>query len=160
MARRAPAPLAGATPDATPHDPVASRRRARAWWWAAGAFALVVVGVLTYLGRQSGGDIPPAPRAFCKAAERYEAELERQAAAYERDTARQIRFVEDIAATAPRAVRADARTFLDALRAIEAAPNDAARRRLQDDPDVKRAVDNVNRHWNQGCGVFDRRSGL
>ena len=68
--------------------------------------------------------------------------------------------MEDIVATAPKAIRADAETFLASLRAVDAAPNKAAKRKLQDDPDIRQAVVNVNRYWNQGCGVFDRQSGI
>jgi hypothetical protein len=137
-----------------------SRRRARTWWFAFGGVALVAVAGMMWLGRQSTSDVPPAPKAFCQAAERYEKELARQQEAYEIDVARQIGFVEDIAATAPKAVRADAEVFLESLRAIDAAPDEATRRKLQDDPEVKEAVDNVNRRWNHGCGVFDRQGGI
>jgi len=137
-----------------------SRRRARRWWWAAGLLALVAVGALTWIGRQSGARVPPAPKAFCRAAARYDAELERQAEASRRDIDRQIRFVEDIAATAPRRIRPDADTFLQSLRQLRAAPSKKARDRLRDDPEVKAAVERVNRYWNQGCGVFDRQGGL
>jgi len=68
--------------------------------------------------------------------------------------------VEDIAATAPKAVRADADTFLQSLRDLQAARTKKARDALKDDPEIERAVDNVNRYWNQGCGVFDRKSGI
>ena len=149
--------------DPTALDPAAdvvSRRRARKWWWALGGFAFVVVLVLMYMGRQSDTDIPPAPRAFCKAAAAYEDEIGRQQVAYEIDTAKQIQYVEDIAATAPRAVKADAELFLQSLRDVEAAPNAKARAKLQDNPVVEQAVVNVNRYWNQGCGVFDRQSGI
>lgn len=149
-------------PSGAPTDPrdQVSRRRARKWWWGLGGFVFVAVVAMMWLGRQSNSDIPPAPKAFCTAAERYEKELGRQQVAYRRDLDRQILFVTDIAATAPRAVRADAETFLQSLRDLRAAPNQKARDALKDDPDVRRAVDNVNRHWNQGCGVFDRQSGI
>lgn len=137
----------------------ASRRRARKWWIVAGAFAVVVGGVLMWLGRQDSS-AEPAPRAFCRAAARFDDETQRTQEAYEIDIERQIRLVEDIAATAPPDVRDDAQIFLDALRKIQAAPNDKARAELQDDPRVEDAVVNVNRRWNQGCGVFDRRSGI
>jgi hypothetical protein len=143
-----------------PEHDLASRRRARKWWWALGLFALLAVGAMAWLGTRSESDAPSAPRAFCRAADRYEAELQRQAVDYERDLGRQITYVEEIARTAPRAVRADADRFLDALRRLQAAPDDAARRALQDDAAVERAVDNVNRYWNQRCGVFDRQGGL
>jgi hypothetical protein len=143
-----------------PEADVVSRRRARKWWWALGGFAFVVVLVMMYMGRQSETEIPPAPKAFCVAANAYEEELERQQIAYRIDTAKQIERVADIAATAPRAVKDDAELFLRSLREIDAAPDAAARAELQDDPEVKAAVDEVNRYWNQGCGVFEREGGI
>jgi hypothetical protein len=143
----------------------ASRRRARWWVWALVAVVVVaVVGVLAVSRQSSTSDVPPAPEAFCRAANAYEEELERQAAAYEKDTARQIAKVADIAATAPRSVRADAEYFLAQLERVQAAPSREARERIQeqleDDPTVRARIDNVTRRWNQGCGVFDRESGL
>lgn len=123
---------------------------------------LVCVGIVVALtlDRRSGTSDVEAPKAFCRAARAYEAELSRQAKRYRLDPARQIARVEDIAATAPRAIRRDADTFLAALRAVAAAPTQAQKRALQDDPEVRQAVENVNRYWNQGCGVFDRQSGI
>lgn len=156
--------LDGAEPE-SPYglDPEAdrvSRRRAKRWVWAAVIVGLVAIVGMTYAGRQSESDITPAPKAFCQAANRYEKELTRQQIAYKRDLARQIVYVEDIAATAPRAVRADSDTFLRSLRDLQAARTTKARDALRDDPEIERAVDNVNRYWNQGCGVFDRKSGI
>jgi hypothetical protein len=150
------------------HDPTAldpeadlvSQRRARKWWWALGGFALVAILALMYVGGQSESDAPVAPKAFCKAAKAFEDELTRTEAEYDRSLERQLPLVADLAATAPRAVRADAQLWLTQMEAIAAAPNEQARARLRDDPDVKVAVDNVNRYATQGCGFFDRQSGI
>ena len=147
----------------TPLDPDAdqvSRRRARKWWWAAGVFGAVAVVAMTWAGRQSKSDVPPAPKAFCTAAKRYDNELKRQQIAYKRDLGRQITYVEDIAATAPKKIRADAEVFLQSLHDLQAAPNKKAKQALRDDPDIRQAVDRVNRYWNLGCGVFDRQGGI
>lgn len=157
MTRR-PNPAPGELDTADAAD-AASRRRARRWWWAGGIVVVILVGWLMWLGRQSPSDVPRAPRAFCRAAERYENELDRQAAAYKRDIDRQIRYVEDLVATAPRRIRPDTERFLAALREVQGAATERERERLLDDPRVKRAVDSVNRYWNQGCGVFDREGG-
>ncbi len=149
--------------DPTALDPaadLASRRRARKWVWAMVGLIFVGILVVLYMGRQSSTSEIEAPKAFCHAANAYEEELGRQQVAYKINTARQIEKVEAIVATAPKAIRADAETFLASLRAVDAAPNAKARERLQDDPDVRQAVENVNRYWNQGCGVFDRQSGI
>ena len=147
----------------TPLDPdsdLVSRRRARKWWIAVGILGLVGAIAMAWAGQKSNPKLPPAPAPFCKAAKRYENELQRQQIAYKRDLGRQITYVEDIAATAPKQVRADAETFLGALRSLQAAPDQQAKQALKDDPDIKQAVVNVNRFWNQRCGVFDRQSGI
>jgi hypothetical protein len=147
----------------TPLDPDAdlvSRRRARKWWIAVAVFGLVGAVAMAWAGQKSNPKLPPAPAPFCKAAKRYEAELQRQQIAYKRDLGRQITYVEAIAATAPKKVQADAQTFLDSLRALQDAPNERAKQALKDDPTIKQAVVNVNRYWNQRCGVFDRKSGI
>jgi len=133
-----------------------SRRRARRWTWALVGFAVVVIGAISWYGRQSEAEAPTAPKAFCVAANAYERELERQAQRYEVDVDRQIVKVEAMVATAPPAILPEATRFLTALEAFRDAPDDATRARLQDAPRTKRAIDEVNRYWNQGCGVFDR----
>lgn len=150
------------------HDPTAldpeadqeSRRRARIWLWSLIGLLVVVVGAISVIGRQRETSVAKAPKAFCKAAKAYEKELDAQAADFDLNVARQIEKVQVIVDTAPKDVRADAQVFLEQLQKIDAAPNQAARAKLQDDPDVKEAVDNVNRRWNQGCDVFKRDSAL
>ncbi len=97
---------------------------------------------------------PEASRAFCRAADRYNTELERALKRGEADVDRQLPLVEAIADTAPKQIKADAETFADALRRVETEPG------LRDDPDVKVAVENVNRFANQACNVYERDSGI
>lgn len=99
-------------------------------------------------GCGNGGDSPKPPQAFCDAASRYDDRLQRGAELDE-----QIRLVERIAATAPAKIKADAEKFLDALRRVETDPS------VRDNPDIQRAVDNVNRYAAQGCGFYERRPG-
>ena len=99
-------------------------------------------------------DTPTASKAFCRAADRYNHELERQQQRDEIDTDRQIARVEDLVAEAPRKIEADAQTFLDALRRVQDDPS------IKGDPAIQEAVDNVNRFANQACGVYERRGGL
>jgi hypothetical protein len=99
-------------------------------------------------------DVPDAPRAFCRAADRYEKELEHQVRKGAKDVDRQIARVRDLVATAPSRIEADTRTFLDALERVASDP--AVRR----DPAIKKAVDNVSRFASQGCGVYKRSGGL
>lgn len=110
---------------------------------------VAVVAVALLVGAcRSGGDAPKAPRAFCDAASRYDDRLSKGAKLDE-----QIRLVERVAAAAPAKVKADAETFLDALRRVETDPS------VKDDPKIKRAVENVNRYAAQGCGFYERRGG-
>jgi hypothetical protein len=98
----------------------------------------------------AGSDKPKGSKAFCLAADRYNTEIERPKI----DVDRQIARVEELVRTAPKAIQGDAQVFLDALRQVRTDPS------IKDDPDIKRAVDNVNRFANQACGVYDRKSGI
>jgi uncharacterized protein (UPF0147 family) len=104
--------------------------------------------VLVAACRSEGSDTPKPPRAFCDAASRYDDRVQRNAKLDE-----QIRLVQRMVDTAPANIRADAQTFVDALRRVETEPW------VRDDPKVKRAVDNVNRYAAQGCGFYERRPG-
>jgi hypothetical protein len=104
--------------------------------------------VLVAACRSEGSDTPKPPRAFCDAASRYDDRVQRNAKLDE-----QIRLVQRMVDTAPANIRADAQTFVDALRRVETEPS------VRDDPKVKRAVDNVNRYAAQGCGFYERRPG-
>jgi hypothetical protein len=160
----------GAVADDTPtvYDPAAlepaadlvSRRRARKWVW--GLIAVVAISILgaMYIGGKSERSAPDAPKAFCKAAADWEDEVARTERRYQRDIDRQLPIVENLAATAPRKVRADAQLFLSQMQAIKDAPNKKARDALRDDPDVIVAVANVNRYASQGCGFFKRQGGI
>jgi hypothetical protein len=98
---------------------------------------------------------PPASKAFCSAAERYNTELERTQLEGEADVERQLPLVADLAATAPKGIEKDAQTFLDALQ--RRADGDTS---VIDDRTINDAVDNVNRYANQACNVYKRDSGL
>lgn len=137
-----------------------SRRRARKWLWALLGLLVVAIGAVSVIGRQQETSVKKAPRDFCKAAKAYEDDIDRFGQNYVNMLGRQIERVEEIAATAPRDVQADAELFLESLRAYEAAPSEKARDALRDDPDVEAAIVNLNRRWNQGCDVFKRDSPL
>jgi hypothetical protein len=135
-----------------------SRRRARVWLWVLVGLVIVAIAVVSFIGRQQETSVTPAPKPFCKAAKAYENDIDRYGANYKEKVALQIERWELLAETAPKSVRADAEMVLATLRAYQAAPNQRAREALQDDPEVKRATDNVTRRWNQGCDVFARDS--
>jgi hypothetical protein len=115
----------------------------------------VTVALLAGVGAAcSSQSRPEASPAFCRAADRYNTELERAQKNGVADVERQLPLVEALAETAPKEIKADAETFADALRRVETDP------RLRDDPDVKIAVENVNRFANQACNVYERDSGI
>jgi len=117
---------------------------------------VVLLAVATLAAACGGGnaDKPKVNKAFCDAAGRYEKELERQAKKNIVDVDKQIEIVADLTDAAPKPIRSQAERFLDALQRVEAEPE------LRDDPDIREAVDDVNRYAAQGCGVYDRRSGI
>lgn len=112
----------------------------------AAAVLLLSVGIVA--GCRDSGSAPEAPEAFCRAASKYDDRVSKRAELDE-----QIRLVQRMVDTAPAKVKADAETFLDALRRVEADPS------VKDDAKIKRAVDSVNRYAAQGCGFYKRRSG-
>jgi hypothetical protein len=102
----------------------------------------------------SGSSTPKASKAFCLAADKYDNELQRQQRNGKIDVDRQIARVAELARTAPRSIKADAQLFLDSLERVQDDPS------LKDDPDVREAVDNVNRLANQACGVYKLKGGI
>jgi hypothetical protein len=114
------------------------------------AAALVFAAILGGCGRDDEPVTRPSD-AFCDAAVRFEDRLERGASLDE-----QIRLVRRLVQTAPVEIEADARTFLDALESLRNDPDDPG---VRDDPDVKEAVDDVNRFATNGCDLFERDGG-
>ena len=111
--------------------------------------AVLVVAVLVGGACSSeSGNAPKAPLAFCQAAARYEDRVSRNAKIDE-----QIRLVQRMVDTAPSKIEADAKTFVDALRRVEADPS------VKDNAKIKRAVENVNRYAAQGCGFYKQQGG-
>jgi hypothetical protein len=120
-------------------------RSRRAVLGALGALTLAVTGC------SSERDAPDAPLAFCRAASEYDHQLSTET---ELPLREQIRLVGDIVEAAPRPIVDDARAFLRALEAVRTDPS------VRDDPDIRRAVENVNRYAAQGCDFYARRSGI
>jgi len=117
--------------------------------------ALVLLAVVATAAACGGSsEKPTVNKAFCDAAGRYEKELQRQLKRKVVDVDAQIAIIEDLAEAAPKPIRPEAERFLDALQRVEDEPE------LRDDPDIRKAVDDVNRYAAQGCGVYDRRSGI
>jgi hypothetical protein len=116
---------------------------------------VLVVAAIAVLGAACSTEPrPEASRAFCRAADDYNTEVERAQKTGKADVERQLPLVERIAETAPREIADDAETFADALRRVETEPD------IRDDPEVKTAVENVNRFANQACNVYERDSGI
>jgi hypothetical protein len=112
------------------------------------AAVLLVAALVGGACSSEGGNAPKAPLAFCKAAARYDDRLSRNAKIDE-----QIRLVQRMVDTAPAKIKANAQTFVDALRRVETDKS------VKDDPNVKRAVESVNRYAAQGCGFYERQGG-
>ena len=112
------------------------------------AAVLLVAALIGGACSSESGNAPKAPLAFCKAAARYDDRVSRNAKIDE-----QVRLVQRMVDTAPAKIKANAQTFVDALRRVE------TDRSAKDDPNVKRAVENVNRYAAQGCGFYERQGG-
>jgi hypothetical protein len=109
---------------------------------------LIATNVLVVACGSEGSSAPKPPRAFCDAATRFDDRLSKGA-----DVDEQIRLVQRMVETAPAKIKADAETFLDALRQSKSDPA------VKDDSKIKRAVDRVNRYAAQGCGFYERPGG-
>jgi len=119
--------------------------------WVIGIVAIATVAALAQ--GQPGNDLSDNPRpsrAFCRAA-----------AAYDKATTtkplplrRHIELTHAMAETAPADTKADAVTVWKSYRKLAAGD-----RSVVDDPDVKAAVEHVNRRATQDCGWF-KREGL
>ena len=112
------------------------------------AAVLLVAALVGGACSSESGNAPKAPLAFCKAAARYDDRVSRNAKIDE-----QVRLVQRMVDTAPAKIKADAQTFVDALRRVETDNS------VKKDPNVKRAVENVNRYAAQGCGFYERQGG-
>jgi negative regulator of sigma E activity len=111
--------------------------------------AIVLVAALVGGACSSeSANAPKAPLAFCQAAARYDDRVSRNAKIDE-----QIRLVQRMVDTAPAKIKADAQTFVDALRQVETDPS------VKDNAKVKRTVENVNRYAAQGCGFYKQQGG-
>jgi len=109
---------------------------------------LLLAGVAGAACSGEDGSSAKAPKAFCQAAYDYEQELNKELTKGEKNLTKQLTLVEKMADTAPKKIRADATAFADALRRLPTDPS------VKNNPDVKKAVDNVNRYASNGCGFF------
>jgi len=114
----------------------------------AAAAVLVVLALFAGACRSEESSAPKPSRAFCDAASDYDDRLSKGAKLDE-----QIRIVQRMVDTASAKIEADAQTFVDALRRVEADPS------VKDDAKVKKAVENVNRYAAQGCGFYKQQGG-
>jgi hypothetical protein len=111
---------------------------------------VLLVATLLVAGCRDRSSARKPPDAFCDAAARYD---ERLLKGKKPSLDEQVRLVQRMVDTAPARIKADAQTFLDALRKVDTDPS------VRDDPKVEDAVDNVNRYAAQGCGFYERRPG-
>ncbi len=118
-----------------------------------------IVAVLAFgLLACSSTETPPASRAFCRAADEYDRQVNRAIKRNDQSVAeagRQAPLLAEVAQTAPRKVRSDAKLFADAMQ--RRADGDLS---VIDDPTVQEAAGNVNRYANLACNVYERNSGI
>lgn len=119
---------------------------------ARSATALVIAASIALFGCEHAPKIAKPSKAFCDAGKKYETEItaKKQPAVTE-----QVQLVEKMAANAPPDIKNDAETFLDAMRKLEAGDSS-----VKNSAAVKKAVNNVNRHYAQGCGLYARQGPL
>jgi hypothetical protein len=116
--------------------------------------SLAVAALAVVAGCSGQDDKPKVTKAFCTAADRLDKELQHQSVT-KLDIDAQIERVEELAATAPKAIEPQAEIYLEAMRAVKSDPDFR-----KDDPKVERAVDDVNRYASQGCNVYQREGGI
>jgi len=111
--------------------------------------AVAIAGVLAAgvagCSGESSQSLPTPSRAFCQAAYDYDTNLPKLIGKIQKQTA----LVERLAATAPKDIAADARTYLDAMKRRAAGDTSVI-----DNPKIEAAVDNVNRRASGGCELF------
>ena len=112
--------------------------------------AVALLGAVVLAGCKTGDDtastLPRPSRAFCAAAAQYDQHVQLAS------LTRQIRLVTPIAASAPKDIAADAKTFLDALER-----RSRGDKSVVDNPKIQAAVDHVNRRAGQDCGWYQRK---
>ena len=112
--------------------------------------AVALLGAVVLAGCKTGDDtastLPRPSRAFCAAAAQYDQHVQLAS------LTRQIKLVTPIAASAPKDIAADAKTFLDALER-----RSRGDKSVVDNPKIQAAVDHVNRRAGQDCGWYQRK---
>jgi hypothetical protein len=116
----------------------------------------VTIAAVAITAAACGRDDEPVTRPsarFCTAAEKLDDGL----SGGDLDIDGQIRLVRRMAAAAPAEIEAEVRVFLAALERIRDDPGDRDARDDPevDDPEVKDAVDAVNRYAIDGCGLLE-----
>lgn len=115
--------------------------------------ALVLVATLVTLGackssESASSGLPRPSKAFCEAAARYDEKVQTRSLT----VAEQVPYVERIATNAPDDIAEQAALFFDAMQ--RRADGDTS---VVDDPEIRRAVDDVNRRAGQDCGWYERQ---
>ena len=95
--------------------------------------------------------LPRPSRAFCAAAARYDAAVSSKKVSL----AQHVRFTHAIAKTAPADARRDAAVVWHSFEKLRAGD-----RSVVDNPQVKAAIEHVNRRAGQDCGWYRRKEGL
>jgi hypothetical protein len=107
------------------------------------AVVLVAAGT-SACSRDGSSSLPRPSKPFCEAAHRYDVQVGKRAKI---DV--QIRIVQQMAEHAPKDIARDTATFLDALQRRQ--DGDLS---VIDNPEIEKAVDNVNRRAANGCKLY------
>lgn len=118
-------------------------------WTIAGVVAVlvVVVGVAGVALRPATTDLPKPSKAFCVAATKYDKKIG-TLTGKDRFT-KQIELVTPMAEHAPKDIKRDAETFLDALQRRADGDTSVAK-----DAKIQAAIENVNRRAAVGCDFY------
>ena len=113
--------------------------------------ALTTIGAGCSQKDDTASNLPRPSRAFCKAAADYDLAVSSGAISL----ARHVQMTRAIAQAAPTDARADADTVWHSFEKLRAGDKSVV-----DDPDVKAAIEHVNRRAGQDCGWYRRKEGV
>ena len=111
--------------------------------------ALVAVGCKQK--DDTASNLPRPSRAFCAAAAHYDAAVTSRKVTLDQH----VRYTRAIAKTAPADARHDANIVWHSFARLRAGDH-----RVVDNPEVKAAIEHVNRRAGQDCGWYRRKEGL
>lgn len=122
----------------------------RRWSWSIAVIVAMIVGSGCSGEDDTASGLPRPTRAFCAAAANYDKVVALKATSLRRHA----ELTREIALTAPTDIREDARTVWQSFEKLRDGDESVV-----DNPEVRDAINHVNRRAGQDCGWF-RRQGL